>query len=107
MRRLCGLILGAGWLAIAHAGDRDLSLLREEGLLEYENGHYATAVILFQRAAEGGDAGSAQIIALMYRFGPRLYGDQVAVDAAKSAHWAAMAADRRRVDAAKPVSASR
>ena len=107
MRRLCGMILAAGWLTIAHAGDRDSALLREQGLLEYDNGHYAAAVILFQGAAEAGDARSAQIIALMYRFGPRLYGDQVAVDAAKSAHWAAIAADRQRVDAANPVSASR
>ncbi|MEO8345701.1 MAG: hypothetical protein ABI607_08410, partial [Betaproteobacteria bacterium] len=61
----------------------------------------------FQSAAETGDARSAEILALMYRFGPRLYGDQVTVDAAKSAYWAALAADRRRVDAANPVSASR
>jgi len=107
MRRLCGLILAAGWLTIAHAGDRDLALLREQGLLEYDIGHYAAAVILFQSAAEAGDARSAEVIALMYRFGPRLYGDQVAVDAAKSAHWAAIAADRRRADVANPVSARR
>ncbi len=107
MCRLCWLILGAGWLTIANAGDRDLALLREQGLLEYDNGHYAAAVILFQGAAEAGDTRSAEIIALMYRFGPKLYGKQVAVDAAKSAHWVAIAADRRRVDVANPVSASR
>lgn len=45
MRRLCGLLLAAGWLMIAHAGDRDSTLLREQGLLEYDNGHYAAAVI--------------------------------------------------------------
>lgn len=94
MRRLCGLILAAGWLTIGHAGDRDMALLHEQGLLEYDQGHYAAAVILFQGAADAGDARSAEILALMYRFAPQLYGDQVAADAAKSAHWAAMAADR-------------
>ncbi len=107
MRRLCGLVLAAGWLTIANAGDRDMTLLREQGLLEYDHGRYAAAVILFQGAADAGDARSAEILALMYRFGPQLYGDQVTADAAKSAQWAALAADRRRIDASNPLSASR
>ncbi len=67
-------------------------LLREQGLLEYENGHYAAAAIHFQSAAESGDARSAEVLALMYRFGARLYGDQLNADAAKTAYRAALPA---------------
>jgi len=107
MRRFYRLVLATGWLTIAHAGDRAAELMREQGLLEYENGHYAAAAIHFQNAAESGDARSAEVLALMYRFGARLYGEQVHADAAKSAHWAAVAADRRFVAATNPTSASR
>ena len=101
MRRLCGLIFAAGWLTFAHASDPAVESQREHGLLEYNNGHYSAAMIHFQIAAEAGDSRSAEILAMMHRFGPRLYGDQVTVDAVKSAHWAAMAS-RRRVAVADP-----
>lgn len=97
MRRLCMLIIAAGWLTLAHASDLAVEGLREQGLLEYDSGHYVAAVIHFQHAAEAGDARSAEILALMYRFGAQLYGDQVTADAAKSAHFAAMASDRRPI----------
>jgi len=47
-------------------------------------------------AAELGDARSAEVLALMYRFGPRLYPGSVPDDAAEAAEWwAAVAADAR------------
>lgn len=107
MRRLCGLALAAGWLTVAHAADPAVENLRAQGLLEYDNGHYAAAVIHFQSAAEAGDARSAEILAMMYRLGAQLYGDQVTADAAKSAHFAAMASDRGLIAATNPSSARR
>ena len=50
-------------------------------------------------AAELGDARSAEVLALMYRFGPRLYPGSVPDDAAEAAEWAAVAADARRREA--------
>jgi TPR repeat protein len=54
-------------------------------------------------AAEAGDVRSAEMLALMYRFGPRLFAPGVAADAAESAKWAAIAADMRRREAAGAV----
>jgi hypothetical protein len=107
MRQLCGLILFAGWLTLAHASDSTVESLREQGLLEYDRGHYAVAVIHFQTAAEAGDARSAEILSLMFRLGAQLYGDQVTADTAKSAHFAAIASERRLVAATNPASAGR
>lgn len=107
MRRLCTLIIAAGWLGLAHAGDPAVERLREQGLLEYDRGHYVAALIHFQHAAEAGDPRSAEILALMYRFGAQLYGDQVAADAGKCAHFAAMASERRLVAVANPASERR
>ncbi len=107
MHRFFGLILAAGWVTVAQASDAALDSLRERGLLEYDNGHYAAAVAHFQIAAEAGDSRSAEILALMYRFGAQLYGDQVPADATKSAHFLAKAPDRRLVDTTNPASARR
>jgi len=96
MRRLCTLVLGSVWLVSAYAADRGADVLREDGLLEYERGHYAAALTYFRGAAVSGDPRSAEILALMYRFGPRLYGDGVPADAAESARWAAAATQGRR-----------
>lgn len=83
------------WLATAHAEDDGAESSRARGLLAYEKGHYAAAVAHFRRAAEEGDARSAEILALMYRFGPRFYGAQCPEDAVESARWAALAGSRR------------
>jgi hypothetical protein len=107
MRRLCVLVIAAGWLTLAHASDPAVENLREQGLLEYDCGHYVAAVIHFQHAAEAGDARSAEILALMYRFGAQLYGDQLPADAAKSAHFAAMVSDRRLITVTNPASERR
>ena len=92
-------------LAHAHAADAPQAGLREEGLAAYERGHDAEAVAYFRRAAEAGDARSAEILALMYRFGPSLFARGVAADTAESAKWAAVAEDARRREAQAPVAA--
>lgn len=76
------------------AGNPVADTLRELGMAEYEIGHYALAAQHFRRAAEMGDARSPEILALMYRYGERLYGNQVRADAAEAARWAAMASER-------------
>lgn len=68
---------------------------REQGLLDYERGHYAAALVHFRDAALAGDTRSAEILALMHRFGPQLYGAGVPADRDASARWAAIAAERR------------
>jgi hypothetical protein len=68
---------------------------REQGLLAYERGHYAVALVHFRDAALAGDARSAEILALMHRYGPQFYGAAVPADRAASARWAAVAAERR------------
>lgn len=99
----CGLVEATvAGQAIARA---DAS--RERGLQEYANGHYAMAVMHFRRAAEEGDARSAEILALMYRFGPRLYGAGVPEDPAESARWAALAGGRRAMSSAVAASTGR
>jgi len=92
-------------LPLAHAADAPETLLREEGLAAYERGHDLEAAGYFRRAAEAGDARSAEILALMYRFGPSLFAQGVAADAAEAAKWAAIAADARRRETPAPVAA--
>jgi len=65
-----------------------------QGIAEYDAGHYAQAVQHFRQAADTGDARAPQILALMYRFGDRLYGSQVREDATEAARWAKVAAER-------------
>lgn len=79
----------------AQANDGDAATMREQGLVEYEIGHYREAVLHFRRAADAGDARSAEILCLMYRLGPTLYGGQVAASPVEAARWAARAADGR------------
>jgi len=89
----------------AHAAEATQPSLYEEGLVAYERGHDAEAAAYFRRAAEGGDVRSAEMLALMYRFGPRLFGPGVAADAAESARWAGIAAEGRRRDVAAALTA--
>ena len=88
------LLLCATWIHNANAGDLDAEALRQQGLAEYEIGHYAVASDHFRHAAELGDARSAEILTLMYRYGERLYGNQIRADLAEARRWAAMAAER-------------
>lgn len=92
---------------VAHAGDPRADALRERGLVEYAKGHYAAAIVHFRDAAELGDQRSAEILALMYRVGPRLYGDGVASDAAESDRWAAVATSSRPLPVASDKALSR
>lgn len=77
---------------------------RESGLAAYERGMDAEAVPYFRRAAEAGDARSAEMLALMYRPGSRLY-PGISANAAESAKWAAVAAEARRREAAASIAA--
>lgn len=92
-------------LPLAHAADAPETLLREEGLAAYERGHDLEAAGYFRRAAEAGDARSAEILALMYRFGPRLFHAGVPADPAEAAKWAAVAAEARRREVAARTAA--
>jgi len=76
-----------------------------DGLAAYERGHDAQAIAYFRRAAEAGDARSAEILALMYRFGPRLFHAGVPADPAEAAKWAAVAAEARRREVAARTAA--
>lgn len=93
MKRFSPFVVGAMWFLNAHGGEPDAA--RELGIAEYEAGHYAVAVPHFRRAAELGDPRAPEILALMFRYGERLYGDQILADPAVAAHWAAVAASRR------------
>lgn len=106
----CGLAV-AGWLdadaASPEAGiepeDADMSAY-DQGLVEYEIGHYAQALQHFRSAAAAGDVRAPERLALMHRFGERLYGDQVAVDPVEAAHWANVAANQKRAVATAAAS---
>jgi len=77
-------------------GDRFVApaTAREQGLLAYERGHFAVALVHFRDAALAGDARSAEILALMHRLGPQLYGAEVPADPVAAVRWAAIAAER-------------
>ena len=92
-------------LSLAHAAETAGAAWRERGLVAYERGHDAEALAYFRRAAEAGDTQSAEIVALMYRFGPQLYPAGVPADAAEAAKWAAIAAEARRREAGASVAA--
>ncbi len=51
-----------------------------------------------------GDKRAPEVLAMMYRMGQRLYGDQVHVDTVEAARWAAIAAERSGVSATAPAS---
>jgi TPR repeat protein len=99
MRAHIALLIGLLWLPLAQAVDTHWAPWRAEGLDAYERGHYTEAAACFRRAAEAGDARSAEILALMYRFGPWLFPEGVPVDGAEAGKWAAVAADARRREA--------
>jgi hypothetical protein len=70
----------------------------------YDTGHYADAMADLRVAALHGHPFAADMLALMYRFGERLYGAEVHADAAQAARFTALAVllrDRR--DVAPPV----
>jgi hypothetical protein len=89
------LIAACGPLA-APAGATEAEAKYQRALLEYECGHYAQSIQNFRVAAELGEARSPAVLALMYRMGQRLYGDQVQADEPEAARWAAVAANRYR-----------
>ena len=107
MKRLLMLVICATWLHTASAGNVESDAILELGLAEYEIGHYAAAVHQFRRAAELGDARAPEMLALMYRFGERLYGSQVRADATAASYWADMATERHFRPIAKGVAATR
>jgi TPR repeat protein len=94
-RRLLLLVGAMLWILAAHASGPDAEASRLQGIVEYEIGHYALAAEHFRRAAKLGDLRSAEILALMYRHGQRLYGDQFSVDAREAARWTELAVERR------------
>jgi TPR repeat protein len=103
MRARIALLIGLLWMPVAQSADAPWAPWRAEGLAAYERGHDAEAAAHFRRAAELGDARSAEMLALMYRFGPRLYPGGVPDDAAEAAKWAAVAADARRREATAAI----
>lgn len=107
MTRLLTWVACALWLQSASAGNTESDAFLALGLAEYEIGHYAAAAQQFRRAAAMGDARAPEMLALMYRFGERLYGSQIRADAAAAAHWADVAADRRSRSIDKGMTAMR
>ena len=95
MKLILALALYGFCLHAAHAGNAAGETFLMQGLTEYEIGHYAAASRHFRDAAANGNARAAEILALMYRFGDRLYGSQFGADAVESARWTAIAAERR------------
>ena len=71
------------------------NLIRREAIAAYDAGRYAEAGELFRIAAENGDARSAGTLALMYRFGPRMFSAGFAADTTLASFWAAKAAEAR------------
>ena len=100
MRRLAPALVAAAWIGIACAGTDLAPTPYAQGQAAYDAGHYAEAVAHFRRAAAAGDPRSAEILALMLRFGPRLYPQGVPADATEAGKWAAVAAERRAADPA-------
>ena len=98
------------WQAIAAtdastlAGRTEGSVQLGRGLEEYDLGHYAQAVLNLRRAAGLGDARATELLALMFRYGERLYGVQVPADRAEAARWEAIASGRRKPS--NPVSSA-
>lgn len=90
----CNLAIGTGAAAALVQAESPATTGRyrfERALDEYEKGHYANAVRLFEEAAESGDARAAEVLAIMYRFGRQLFGDSIRSDRAEAAHFAELA----------------
>lgn len=107
MKRLLTLVVCATWFHAAIAGNADSAAILELGLAEYEIGHYAAAAHQFRRAAELGDARAPAMLALMYRYGERLYGSQIRADGVEAAYWADRATERYSRSITKGVAATR
>lgn len=103
MRARTSLILLTAWVSLVGAAESP-EQWRADGLAAYERGHDAEAMSYFRRAAEAGDARSAEILALMHRLGPALYAG-VPVDAGEAGKWAAIAAEARRAAPQAPIAA--
>lgn len=98
MKSLGALAITGFCLNFAHAGNLAADAHLQQGLAEYENGHYAVAARHFRDAAANGDTRAPEILALMFRYGERLYGNQFAADTAEAARWATLAVERRSAD---------
>ena len=81
--------------------------LRNQGLDDYERGHYDAAVRLFRRAAELGDIRSAEMIVLMHRHNAQLYGGRVAVSAVEAKKWTDVVARATQATVAAGAQAQR
>lgn len=68
----------------------------EDGINEYEKGHYPEAVGFLRHAAELGDIRAAEVLALMYRFGEQLFGKTVRSDPVEADHFAELVIRLRR-----------
>ena len=68
---------------------------RRDAIAAYEAGHYAQAAELFRVAAEQGDARSAEALALMHRFGSKMYGAGFATSPKLASYWATKASEGR------------
>jgi hypothetical protein len=71
---------------------------RERGLREYDAGHFEIAATHLLLAAELGDPRSAEMLALMYRYGEQLYGNAFHADQASAQRWLSVAIALRRTD---------
>lgn len=80
--------------AQAMASARSLAWAR--GIEAYDDGRYREAMPELVRAAQLGEARAADMLALMYHFGERLYGAQVPSDPARAARFAELAVELRR-----------
>jgi TPR repeat protein len=103
MRAQIAVMAGLAWLPFAHASENDAATSFANGLAAYERGCDAEAAAHFRQAAASGDGRSAEILSLMYRFGPRLFPGGIPADAAEASKWADVAAEARRRAANAPV----
>ncbi len=94
MKPLWPAVVAACWMAGASASTVEADVAFDRAQAEYDNGHYALAVVHLLEAAAQGDDRSPPMLTLMYRMGERLYGNQVRADPTEAARWAALAAER-------------
>jgi TPR repeat protein len=65
---------------------------RSDAMAAYRIGDFKRAAALFQVAADQGDQKSAEILALMHRYGPAVFGAGFVADAKMARYWAGRAA---------------
>jgi TPR repeat protein len=78
---------------------------RQDAMAAYRIGDFKRAAALFEIAAEKGDLRSAEILALMNRYGPAVFGAGFVSDAKMARYWAGRAAEvkaRQRLARATP-----